>query len=405
MPGNGTAMDVKLATALAGTVRQGEISAFCRDNGISRPTFYKWRDRFREEGPDGLLERSRRPLTSPTATSAEIEELVIKVRKELDDFGGENGSWSIRQELVLRSDGGPVPSESTIWRILTRRGMIVAEPKKRPKGSLRRFVFARPNDCWQIDATHLTLAHGNEIEIINIIDDHSRLCVAALAVTSCTTVNAWAALAQAGARWGLPARILSDNGTPFNQSRRGHRCLFESNVRAAGIIPIASTPYHPQTCGKVERFHQTLKAWLARQSRQPATITELQALLDTFVEHYNTVRPHRSLDGRRPAAVWGAQPQAVPANTPITETVNLRRQLKVGKDGNIRLTTGDNCWNINVGVEYAGLTLDVIINTLDCIIFHDRQLVRSLRIDPTKFHQPSGRPTGGKKHPRLQDSQ
>lgn len=398
-------MDVKLAAALSGAVRAGEVAGFCREHRISRQTFYKWRKRFKELGPHGLEAQSRRPLRNPSATPIEVEELIVRIRKELDEFGTDTGAWTIHQALLDQTIGW-VPSQATIWRILKRRGMIVAEPKKQPKASMRRFVFERPNDCWQIDATHYTLADGTTVEIIDILDDHSRLCVGAVAVDSCTTINAWSTFAKAGAIWGFPARVLSDNGTPFNMSRRGRHCLFEINARDHGIVPIASTPYHPQTCGKVERFHQTVKAWLAKQPNQPATLAELQATLDTFIEFYNLRRPHRALHGRRPAAVWGAQPAAVCANTPITETVNLRRQLKVNDRGNIVISNFAKTWSIHVGIEYTGLTLDVIINTLDCIIFHDRQLVRTLKINPTKFHQPSGRPPhkGTKPLPRLKDS-
>lgn len=398
-------MDVKLAAAVAGAVRAGEVAAFCRENDISRQTFYKFKRRFAIEGRDGLESRSRRPLTTPTAVSDEVEELIVRARKELDDFGTGSGAWSIREYLLGNDPSAAVPSQATIWRVLKQRGLIVAEPKKRPKGSLRRFVFPRPNDCWQIDATHYTLATGAEVEIIDVIDDHSRVCTASIAVESCTTVNAWDTLAKAGRTWGLPARVLSDNGTPFNQSRRGRSCLFETNAHAAGIVTIASTPSHPQTCGKVERFHQTLKTWLAKQPRQPTSIVELQTMLDTFVDYYNHRRPHRALNGHRPVAVWGAQPHATPAGVPITSTLHLRRQLKVNTGGNIRISNPAGTWSINVGVDYAGLTLDVIINTIDCIIFHDKTLVRTLRIDPNKFHQPSGRSPGGQKHPRLQDSQ
>jgi len=398
-------MDVKLAAAIAGAVRSGEVAAFCRDNNISRQTFYKYRRRFELEGAGGLETRSRRPRTTPTAVGADLEDAIVRARKELDDLGTDNGVWSIRQRLLDDEDVAAVPSQATIWRVLKRRGMIVAEPKKRPKGSFRRFVFPRPNDCWQIDATHYSLADHSVVEIINIIDDHSRLCPASRAVINCTTVNAWETLTEGGAHWGLPARVLSDNGTQFNQSRRNRQSLFELNARQAGIVSIASTPYHPQTCGKVERFHQTLKNWLDKQPHHPATITELQTMLDTFVEFYNTRRPHRSLHGRRPAAVWGAQPHATPVGTPITSTLNLRQHLKVNAAGNIRVHRHDADWSINVGVIYACLTLDVIINTIDCIIFHDRQLVRTLRINPDTYHQPSGRKTGGPKQPRLQESQ
>lgn len=398
-------MDVKLAAAIAGAVRSGEVAAFCRDNRISRQTFYKYRQRFEAHGVAGLESRSRRPLSSPTAVSAGVEDAIVRARKELEDFGTDHGAWSILQRLIDDATVAAVPSQATIWRVLKRRGMIMPEPKKRPRGSFRRFVFPRPNDCWQIDATHYPLANGTTIEIINIIDDHSRLCPASRAVTVCTTINAWETVAEGGARWGLPARILSDNGTQFNQSRRNRRSQFEVNARQAGIVSIASTPYHPQTCGKVERFHQTLKTWLDKQPQRPATTAELQTMLDTFRDYYNTQRPHRSLHGHRPAAIWGAQPHAVPADTPITSTLHLRQQLKVNASGNIRVHRHNANWSINVGVDYAGLTLDVIINTIDCIIFHDRQLVRSLRINPDTYHQASGRKTGGPKHSRLQDSQ
>jgi transposase InsO family protein len=394
-------MDVKLAAAVAGTVRKGEVAEFCRECGISRQTFYKWRRRFECEGQAGLEEQSRRPLSSPTRTAIELEERIVRVRKELDDEGLDHGPWSIRQQLAREIE--VLPSESSIWRILVRRGLIVPEPKKRPKVSLRRFVYPRPNDCWQIDATHWHLADGTIVWIIDIIDDHSRVCPAAVAAEACTSVAAWEVFTLAGSRWGLPARVLSDNGMSFNASRRKITVTFEANLRAAGVAPIASTPGHPQTCGKVERFHQTLKKWLAKQP--PArTIGELQAQLDRFVEHYNHHRPHRALNGHTPAAVWAASPPAVPADHPITDTTTIARNVIVSANGHARI---DN-YQVNVGVEYAGLTVTALIAGIDCIIFWDNTLVRALRIDPTRFNQPSGRPTGadkgGGRRPRLKDS-
>lgn len=394
-------MDVKLAAAVAGTVRPGEVAGFCREHGISRQTFYKWRRRFLVEGQAGLEEQSRRPLSSPTRTAIELEERIVRVRKELDDDGLDHGPWSIRQLLAREIE--IVPSESSIWRILVRRGLVVPEPKKRPKVSLRRFVYPRPNDCWQIDATHWHLADGTIVWIIDIIDDHSRVCSAAVAAKACTSVAAWEVFTLAGSRWGLPARVLSDNGLSFNGSRRKITVTFEANLRAAGVAPIASTPGHPRTCGKVERFHQTLKKWLAKQP-PAATIAELQAQLDRFVEHYNHHRPHRALGGRTPAAVWAASPPAVPADHPVTDTTTIARNIIVSANGHVRI---DN-YQVNVGVEYAGLTVTALIAGIDCIIFWDNTLVRALLIDPTKFNQPSGRPTGGNKggepRPRLKDS-
>jgi transposase InsO family protein len=197
--------------------------------------------------------------------------------------------------LLARVDlTGQVPSEATIWRLLRRRGLIVVEPRKRPRSSWKRFVWERPNDLWQIDSTHWTLADGTVVEIINIIDDHSRVCASSMAVPVCTCVTAWAAFEQASQVWGLPARMLSDNGLSFNGSHRNATVEFETNLRVVGVQPIASTPFHPQTCGKVERFHQTLKKWL-RKHPLVETLEQLQHQLDAWVEHYNHHRPHRSL--------------------------------------------------------------------------------------------------------------
>jgi hypothetical protein len=183
--------------------------------------------------------------------------------------------------------------------------------------------------------------------------------------------------------------VLSDNGLTFNGSRRNVTVTFEANLRGAGVSPIASTPGHPQTCGKVERFHQTLKKWL---SKQPAAtdIAELQAQLDRFIDHYNHHRPHRALRGATPASVWAASPPAVPASHPITDTTTIARNVIVSPNGHLRI---DN-YQVNVGVEYAGLTVTAIIAGIDCVIFWDHRLVRALRIDPTRFNQPSGRKTG-----------
>jgi transposase InsO family protein len=396
MAGKATAMDVKLAAAISGAVRRGEVAAFCREQGISRQTFYKWRRRYVVEGRGGLEDRSRRPQRSPSAVPLAVETEVVRLRKELADFGGDAGPWTIRQHLLADSTLSSAPSEATLWRILVRRGLIVPDPKKRPRVSWRRFVWERPNDMWQIDATHFELVDGTVVEIVNLIDDHSRACMASIAVPTCTSVNAWNAVVSAGQRWGLPARLLSDNARAFNSSRHGRTVSFEANLRAVGITPIVSTPYHPQTCGKVERFHQTLKRWLTQQP-PPNSLHQLRTLLERYVEHYNQHRPHRALGGATPADTWAATPRATPTGHPITDTTTVIRRIKVNNVGAVRIPHH----SINVGIVYAGLTLDVIITGIDCIIFHNHQLVRALTINPDRYWQPSGRPTGGTRQPRL----
>ena len=387
-------MDVKMAAAVAGAVRNGEVAAFCREHGISRQTFYKWKTRFEAEGLAGLEERSRRPLRIPTQVSLAIEDDIVRVRKQLDDFGVDAGPWSIRQHLARESPQCAWPSEATIWRVLNRRGLIEPEPLKRPKVSWNRFCWDRPNDLWQIDATHWTLDDGRPVEIINIIDDHSRVCVASLAVVTCTTEGAWETFTLAATTWALPARVLSDNGLPFNASRRNKTVAFEANLRHAGVIPIASTPQHPQTCGKVERFHQTLKQWLACQPRA-ATIAELQTQLDTFIAYYNNQRPHRALNGNTPAAVWAASPRAVPAEHPITDTSTVVRNLLVSRDGTVLIP--EHC--LHIGVAYTGHHVTIMRTGNDCAIFHNNKLLRAFTIDPNCFYQRSGPPRRPKRTP------
>lgn len=377
-------MDVKLAAALAGAVRRGEVAGFCRANGISRETFYKWRRRAEAAGGVlGLEELSRRPLRSPNQTALEVEDAIVRARKELDELGWDNGPWSVRQRLSNSAITG-VPSESTIWRILVRRGLITPEPKKRPNKTWRRFVWERPNDLWQIDSTHWALGDGRPVEIINIIDDHSRVCTRSLAVATCTSPMAWKAVEQGAGRWGLPARMLSDNGIAFNQSRRNTTSQLEATLRALGVLPIASMPFHPQTCGKVERFHQTLKKWLAKQP--PArSLRELQDQLDRFVDHYNNERPHRALHGRTPTSVWHAHPAAKPAGQPITDTSTIVRTRTANSSGNIALGRRHT---IGLGIEHAHQTFTVIITGQDCAILQQGRHVRSITIDPNQKHYP-----------------
>jgi transposase InsO family protein len=211
---------------------------------------------------------------------------------------------------------------STIWRILSERGFVTPQPHKRPKSSFVRFAAAQPNERWQLDTTHWALADGTDVEILNQIDDHSRLVVGSHARRVFKAADVVDCFRQATTRYGLPAQMLSDNGAVFTGvPRRAGRVAFELELAALGISFRHSRPYHPQTCGKVERFHQTLKRWLARQ-HQPHTLRALQAQLDTFVEYYNTRRPHRALHRHTPADAFAARPKATrPARRSSTVTI------------------------------------------------------------------------------------
>jgi len=372
-------MDVKLVAAVASVGLN--VREFCREQGISPSTFYKWRARFDAGGLDGLVERSRRPARSPGLIDSAVEDAIVRVRKELTERCVDAGAHTIW--FHLREVGVSAPAPSTIWRVLTRRGLIEPTPAKRPKSSLRRFEYARPNECWQIDATHWQLADGSGVEIIDIIDDHSRLIVAAGVVApTATSPAAWATLVDAASSWGLPARVLSDNGLAFNGSRRGHHVLFETNLRAVGVQPIASTPFHPQTCGKIERFHQTLKKWLAGQP-PAATVADLQAALDAFIDYYNRTRPHRGANRRPPLEKWSATPPAGPANEPLTRPTRIHHQT-VSSGGHVNI----HPWHIGVGSKWIGQHVTIIVQHHHAVIFHNHTIIRELTINPARTYQP-----------------
>lgn len=392
-------MSVKLMAAVA-AVGEGErlnVSALCRDAGVSRKSFYKWVVRYREEGLDGLVERSRRPRTSPHRVDAGVEEAVVRWRKELADAGLDHGATTIQWHLGRDPDmAGRVPSVATVHRVLVRWGLVVPEPKKRPKSSWKRFEAASPNERWQIDAMDWMTATSPG-QVINIVDDHSRVCSRSRVVALATSEEAWVTFSQASEQWGLPAGVLSDNGLIFSGKLRGFEVLFEANLRDAGIRPSTGRPYHPQTTGKVERFQQTLKKWLRAQSLA-VDLVELQAQLDRFVEIYNHQRPHQGIGRQIPAHRWAASPAAKPADNPLPHpTPRHTTPTTVDNDGTVR-SAG---LRIHIGVEWARLPAVVQITGIHANVFVNGQLVRHLRIDPSRNYQPSGRKRGGTTRPRL----
>ena len=203
--------------------------------------------------------------------------------------------------------------------MLTRRGFIDADPTKAPGRQWRSFAATRANECWQMDSTHWALADDTEVEIINTLDDCARVAIRARAVRRCTLAGVWDTITDGASRYGWPERVLTDNGSSFGPA-------FTENLAALGVKVGHSRPYHPQTCGKVERFQLTEKKWLA--AHDPAhTLTELQHCLDAFVDYYNTQRPHRSLGRRTPHDVWNTTPHSGPANQPLGRPTTVHHNL------------------------------------------------------------------------------
>ena len=393
-------MSVKLVAAAVAAVGEGaavNVSAVCRDAGVSRKTFYKWVARYRAEGLAGLEERSRRPKRSPTRISEELEDRVVGLRKELRDAGLDHGATTIRWHLG-RSRSGPVPSVAGVHRVLVRRGLVDPQPRKRPKSSWHRFEAAAPNECWQIDAMDWVIATG-VVRVFNIVDDHSRLLIRSRAVSDATSVEAWRTFSEGAEAWGLPAGVLSDNGLCFSGKLRGFEVHFEHQLRDAGIRPITGRPYHPQTTGKVERFQQTLKKRL-RGMPLAAGLEDLQAQLDEFAGLYNHQRPHQGISGVTPLSRWAASPTSSPSTTPILHPSwpTKLQEGRVNRGG----VVGINRFKIHIGAEWAGHHAQVQITGTRANVFVDGNLVRHLELDPERAYQPSGRPRGGPRRPRLQ---
>lgn len=378
-------MDVRLRIAVGSD--GVNVSEVCRELGISRQTFYVWRRRYRVEGLDGLEPRSRAPRTSPQRVGADVEEAIVALRKELSDLGVDAGASTIQWHLGRRGLRA-VPSQATIWRTLTRRGFVTPEPRKRPKSAHRRFQASAPNELWQTDAIDWVIAKG-QVKILSFIDDHSRIALRVKAVHEATTEATWDTFCEASQGWGLPLGQLSDNGLNFSGKLRGFEVFFERQLRAAGVVPKTSRPFHPQTCGKVERFQQTLKKWLRRQPLA-ADLAELQAQIDAFVDYYNHQRPHRALDRRTPAEAWAATPPAInlgialPGPAMKTENVvNTKGVVTLGR------------YLIHIGVDWIGH--DVVIHHDDthAAIYAGHQLIRALTLDTSRRYQPSGLRRGG----------
>ncbi len=287
----------------------------------------------------------------------------MALRKALSDEGLDAGPHTIQFHLSRRRRRG-VPSVTTIWRVLQRRGFVTPQPHKRPRSSYVRFEADLPHECWQADTTHWALADGADVEILNMIDDHFRLRVGSQAVRTTKAADVVATFYGAAGRFGLPASLLTDNGAVFTAAPRGGRCVIETELDHLGITSKHSRPYHPQTCGKVERFHQTLKRWLAKPP-PPATLADLQAQLDHFAAYYNTVRPHRALRRQTPSQAFAARTKATPRRPGVSIPTPYR----------VRHDRIDSCGRIDVRV-----------------LTEEGELLRHLTLDPSRDYQPHERP-------------
>jgi transposase InsO family protein len=364
------------------------VAEFCRQHGVSTWFFWDLRRRYAVEGEAVLVPKSRAAHRPAGRTPVEVEDAIVVKRKELDEAGLDAGPASIAFHL---RDLPGVPSESTIWRILTARGLIVPQPTKAPHRVGRSYTAGRANECWALDDTHWALGDGTRVKVLNVVDDHSRYCVAATAMARCTGAATLATLATAAVFLGWPERIWSDNARAFKHT-------LAAALAALGVAAGHPRPYHPQGNGKIERFHHTLHKWLARQPAA-GTLPELQHQLDRFRVIYNTQRPHRALGRRFPGDVWIQAPKSGPADHPLGTSTTVCDSV----------IHGGCCfagrYAISVGALYNGQRALTVITGTACHVFIDGVLIRQLTINPNQRMQPlynrTGRPkTTERKDPR-----
>ena len=385
------------------------VSEVARDYHVSRRWVHELLRRFDSEGEVAFAPRSRRPHRSPNAVSGEIEDEIVRLRKELTKKGVDAGAETIHEHLARRtprsqtSSHTHVPAVSTIWRVLARRGFITAQPQKRPRSSWQRFAAEQPNERWQADVTHWQLADGTEVEILNIIDDHSRLAISSTVRRTTLAPDVVAAFTRAFGKYGVPARVLTDNAAIFTGYSRGHgRVALELELRRHRVIFDHSRPYHPQTCGKAERFHQTQKKWLAAQT-PAATLRALQTQVNRFSAYYNTVRPHRALNRRTPLQAYLARPKATPHGPVIGDHYRVRRDV-IDASGTVTLRHDSRLHHIGLGRQLAGTHVLVLVDDLDVrVITRDGDLIRALTLDTARDYQPTGRPPGPPRQPRKRE--
>lgn len=384
-------MDVARFVVDAVVVEGRSVRAVARAYGVSKSWVAQLVSRYRAGGYDALARRSRAPRSvANRRVNQELEEAIVRLRKELAEQGLDAGAHTIHYHLS-RTDPAP-PSVATIWRVLKRRGFIEPQPHKRPRNSYVRFEATLPNECWQADVTFVELAGGAKAEVLNLLDDFSRVCMASKAVATTTSPEVVKALYEAGAAWGLPASVLSDNGCIFTAAHRHGYSALESELFSLGIVYKHSRPYHPQTCGKVERFHQTLKRFLAKQPRA-RTVSELQTQVDRFVAYYNEVRPHRAKGRMTPRQAFESRAKATPRRMDVPVAKDLRvRHDKVDKDGSVTLRYRSKLHHIGMGRALKGTRIILLVAGRNVRVINLRgELLRELILDPTHDYQPLSR--------------
>jgi len=378
---------------------QAEVA---RAYGVSAGWVSKLVARYRAEGESAFEPRSRRPKTSPGALSPSVVDRIVELRTKLSEAGLDAGPDTIRWHLAHR--GGVTVSSATISRYLTKAGLVTPAPEKRPRSSYIRFAAELPNECWQSDFTHYRLAGrgrsaGADVEILSWLDDHSRMAIGVSAYPRVTGPVVLVSFRNCVADHGVPVSTLTDNGLVFTTrlaGGKGGRNALESELHRLGVVQKNSRPNHPTTCGKVERFQQTMKKWLRAQPRQPSSISQLQTLIDAFVDYYNYHRPHRSLpDSCTPAAAYGARLKAT-IGVDADDSHDRVRRDRIDQAGSVTLRVHGRLHHIGVGRIHARTPVILLVHDLHVRVVNATtgELYRNFILDISRDYQPTGAPKG-----------
>jgi transposase InsO family protein len=370
-------------------------SAVAREYGVSQGWISRLVTRYRLEGEAAFEPQSRRPHTSPTRLAQTTIDLIVELRTKLSTAGLDAGphtiAWHLEHHHQLQV------SVASISRHLAAAGLVTPTPAKRPKSSYIRFAADQPNERWQADFTHWWLADKTHTEILTWLDDHSRYALSVTAHRRVTGPIVLDMFRKAYEAHGIPASTLTDNGMVFTTrlaGGKGGRNQLEHELRRLGVHQINSTPNHPTTCGKVERFQQTLKRWLTRQPRA-TTLPELQTQIDAFLDTYNHRRPHRSLTHRAtPATVYQARLKAAPGIR--VDTHDRVRTDRVDQAGSVTLRVNGRLHHVGVGRIHYRTRVLILVQDLDIRIINAAtgEILRELVLDPTRDYQPTGAPKG-----------
>jgi transposase InsO family protein len=304
------------------------LSELCRRFGISRSNGHKWLRRYLKQGREGLADRSRRPHRSPTRTVAAVEARVLGIRDE------SNNAWGGRKiaHVMAREGASAVPAASTITEILRRHGKLEQNASEHP-GPWQRFERAQPNELWQMDFKGDFALSRGRCHPLTVLDDHSRYALCAQACDNQQDAGTRQHLAAVFRRYGLPDTMLMDNGSPWGDSGGGRFTAFSVWLMRLGVRVTHGRPYHPQTQGKDERLHRTMKAEIALE--RLADLEQCQRAFDNWRHLYNHRRPHQAIGMATPSERYRPSDRAFPESLPPIQYGAGDIVRKVDKAGDI----------------------------------------------------------------------